>query len=97
MIGEDVPFALLRAIADLPDDELRSELAHLQTAEFLFETTLFPMEYTFTHILTHEVACASLLHQRRRSVHARIFEAVEMLYVGRLNEQVDRLAHHRSW
>ena len=57
VIGKDVPFALLQAIAELPEDALRRRLAHLQAAEFLYETSLFPdLEYTFKHALTHEVA-----------------------------------------
>ena len=57
VIGKDVPFALLHAIADLPEDGLRRGLSHLQAAEFLYETSLFPdLEYTFKHALTHEVA-----------------------------------------
>ena len=37
-------------------------LAHLQAAEFLYETRLFTeREYTFKHALTHEVAYGSLL------------------------------------
>src|SRR5262249_16674953 len=35
VIGTDVPFALLRAIADVPEETLHRGLAHLQTAEFL--------------------------------------------------------------
>ena len=51
-------------------------LAHLQAAEFLYETRLFPeQEYTFKHALTHEVAYGSLLQERRRVLHARIVEA----------------------
>ena len=57
VIGTDVPFALLRAIADLPEAALHRGLTHLQAAEFLYETRLFPEpEYTFKHALTHEVA-----------------------------------------
>ena len=34
--------------------------------------SLFPdLEYTFKHALTHEVAYGSLLHERRRALHAR--------------------------
>ena len=48
VIGTDVPFALLRAIADVPEAALHRGLAHLQAAEFLYETRLFPeQEYTF--------------------------------------------------
>ena len=38
MIGKDVPIALLQAIAELPEEALRPGLAHLQAAEFLYET-----------------------------------------------------------
>ena len=78
VIGKDVPFALLHAIAELSDDELHRALNQLQAAEFLYETRLFPdLEYTFKHALTHEVAYGSLLQERRRALHARIVDAME--------------------
>ena len=97
VIGKDVPFPLLQAITELSDEELRRGLTHLQAAEFLYETSLFPdLEYTFKHALTHEVAYGSLLHERQRALHARIVEAIETLYPDRLIEQVERLAHHAA-
>src|SRR5262249_34804796 len=75
--------------------ELRGCLARLQAAELLYETSLFPdLEYTFKHALTHDVAYASLLQDRRRALHARIVEAIEALHGARLEEQAERLAHH---
>ena len=54
--------AAVQAIAELPEAALHRGLAHLQAAEFLYETRLFPEhEYTFKHALTHEVAYGSLL------------------------------------
>jgi class 3 adenylate cyclase/tetratricopeptide (TPR) repeat protein len=95
VIGADVPFPLLQAVAELSEDELRAGLARLQAAEFLYERTLFPdLEYTFKHALTHEVAYESLLQDQRRRLHARIVEAFETLYPDRLAEQSDWLAHH---
>jgi tetratricopeptide (TPR) repeat protein len=95
VIGTDVPFLILRAITDEPEETLRRGLAHLQSAEFLYETALFPdPEYTFKHALTHEVAYASLLQDTRRVLHARIVAALERLHPERLAEQVERLAHH---
>jgi tetratricopeptide (TPR) repeat protein len=95
VIGTEVPFSLLQAIAELPEDMLHGGLAHLQAAEFLYETRLFPeREYTFKHALTHEVAYGSLLRERRRVLHARIVEALEALAPERVAEQVERLAHH---
>ena len=95
VIGTDVLCALLRAIADVPEAPLHGGLAHLQAAEFLYETRLFPEpEYTFTHALTHEVAYGSLLLERRRKLHARIVEVLEALAPDRVGEQAERLAHH---
>ena len=95
VIGTEVPLRLLQAIAELSEDALHRRLAHLQAAEFLYETHLFPeAEYTFKHALTHEVAYNSLLLERRRVLHARLIEALAALSPDRLAEQVDRLAHH---
>jgi predicted ATPase len=95
IIGRDVPFTLLQAIADVPQESLRPALAHLQDSEFLYETSVFlDIEYTFKHALTHEVTYASVLHDRRRLVDARIVEAIETLHPDRITEQVERLAHH---
>ena len=95
VIGKDIPFALLQAIAEGSKVTLHRGLARLQAAEFLYEASLFPeLEYTFKHALTHEVAYGSLPQERRCPLHAKIVEAIEHLYPDRLSEQVERLAHH---
>jgi tetratricopeptide (TPR) repeat protein len=95
VVGKDVPFALLQAIAELPDAALRRGLDHLQAAEFLYETGLYPdLEYAFTHALTHEVTYGGLLQERRRELHARIVDAIETLHRDRLGGEIERLAHH---
>src|SRR5262249_61191967 len=76
VIGTEVPWSLLQAIADAPEATLERGLAHLQAAEFLYETSLFPERvYTFKHALTHEVAYQSLLHERRRGLHPPVLPA----------------------
>jgi tetratricopeptide (TPR) repeat protein len=95
VIGKDVPGALLAAIAEQPEEALQRGLAHLQEAEFLYETRLFPdLEYTFKHALTHDVAYAGLLGERRRGLHSAVVTAIERRHAGRLVEHVERLAHH---
>jgi class 3 adenylate cyclase len=87
VIGTDVPLALLRAIADVAEATLHRGLVHLQAAELLYETHLFPEpEYTFTHALTHEVAYGSLLLEQRRRLHARVVAVLEQRHAGRLAE-----------
>jgi tetratricopeptide (TPR) repeat protein len=95
VIGNEVSLPLLQSIADLPEEALHRGLTHLQAAEFLYETCLFPVqEYTFKHALTHEVSYGSLLQERRQSLHAHIVKALERLSADLLAEQVERLAHH---
>ena len=97
VIGTEVPFPLLQAIGEVPEEALHRGLDHLQAAELLYETRLFPeREYTFKHALTHEVAYGGLLQERRRVLHGRIVAVLEALAAERLAEQVERLAHH-AW
>jgi class 3 adenylate cyclase/tetratricopeptide (TPR) repeat protein len=95
VIGPEVPVPLLQRVAGLAEDTLQRDLAHLQDTELLYETRLFPEQiYTFKHALTHEVAYGSLLLERRRVLHARIVEALEVFVGDQGTEQVERLAHH---
>jgi class 3 adenylate cyclase/tetratricopeptide (TPR) repeat protein len=95
VVGKDVPFALLQAMADMPDEALRRGLDHLQAGEFVYETGLYPdVEYSFRHALTHEVAYGSLLHDARKTLHGRVLEALERGEHGHAAEQPERLAHH---
>jgi tetratricopeptide (TPR) repeat protein len=95
VVGKDVPFALLQAIAELPDETLRRGLDHLQAAEFLHETGLYPdLAHSFKHALTHDVTYSGLLQERRRELHARIVDAIETLHRDRLGGDIEQLAHH---
>ena len=95
VIGKDVPFALLHAVAEAEEEAVHRGLVHLQAGEFLYETRLFPdAEYTFKHALTHEVTYGTLLQERRKALHVSILSAIERSYPERLTEHVERLAHH---
>jgi len=97
VIGRDVPFTLLQAIGEEPEEVLRRGLSTLQAAEFLYESRLFPdLEYTFRHALTQQVAYESLLGARRRALHTATAQALEALYAERLDQAYDRLAYHYS-
>ena len=95
VIGKQVPFVLLRGIADASEPDLRRGLAHLHAAGFLEEASLVSDgACSFKHPLTHEVAYTTLLQPRRRELHARVAEAIERLDGDRLVEHVERLAYH---
>jgi class 3 adenylate cyclase/tetratricopeptide (TPR) repeat protein len=95
VIGQDVPVDLLAEVAHVAPADLRMALVHLERAELLAERwgTAAP-EYRFTHSLTHSVAYETLLHERRRQLHAEIVTVMERLYAEHLDDHFDRLAHH---
>jgi class 3 adenylate cyclase/tetratricopeptide (TPR) repeat protein len=95
VIGRDVPLALLQDVVEQSVEALQAALGRLQTTEFLYESRLFPdVEYTFRHALTQEAAYEGLLHEQRRALHARVVKAIQRVDSARLEEQVERLAHH---
>jgi class 3 adenylate cyclase/tetratricopeptide (TPR) repeat protein len=95
VVGQDVPFSLLRSICGLTDEVLRHRLGNLQAAEFLYPTQLFPeLQYSFKHSLTRDVAYSGVLRDRRRAIHSRVLDAIEAVYADRLAEHVERLAYH---
>jgi len=95
VVGKDVPFTLLVAIADESEELLKQSLARLKAAEFLYQTALFPdLEYTFTHALTHDVTYGMILGAQRRDLNLRLMQTIEARAAGRLDEYVDRLAHY---
>jgi predicted ATPase len=94
-VGQEFSVELLQPIAGLDRERLDELLAELQAAEFLYQSRLLPeAHYTFKHALTHRVAYESLLKERRRAVHARLVKIIEARYGDRLDEHVERLAHH---
>ena len=53
VIGTEVPWPLLQAIADTSDEALYRSLAQLQAAEFLYETSLFPERALYLQARPH--------------------------------------------
>ena len=95
VIGTEVPWPLLQAIADTPDEALYRSLDHLQAAEFLYETSLFPEPaYTFKHALTQEVAYETLLREATAGAACPHRRGPRGARRGPVTEQVERLAHH---
>src|SRR5262245_27561260 len=95
VIGVIVPLSLLRLVAEFPEEDLRRYVSHLQTAEFLYETSLFPeVEYSFKHALTTEVAYGALLHERRTMLHGLIVKALEEMTENIPHDHLEQLAHH---
>jgi class 3 adenylate cyclase/predicted ATPase len=75
VLGRDFPHALLEAVADLEEAELRSALERLTEADILFIERDGPRSnYRFRHVLIQDAAYESLLKSRRRALHHRAAE-----------------------
>jgi predicted ATPase len=95
VIGKDIPFRLLQAIVEEPEEVIRRSIAHLQAAEFLYELHLFPEHvYTFRHALTQEVAYQSLLQRTRQHYHQHIAQVLAQRFPDALATRPELLAHH---
>jgi hypothetical protein len=97
VIGKDFPLNLVRHVTASPDYQLEPTLKGLQAGEFIYEQpALGEAEYTFKHALTQEVAYNSMLLERRRLLHERTGEAIEVLFEDRIDDHLTELAHHYS-
>jgi predicted ATPase len=95
VIGKEVPFALLQALAGQPEEVLRRGLGHLMAVEFLYETGLFPHHtFTFKHALTQEAAYQSLLKGTRQQYHAQIAQTLVECFPEIPERQPELLAYH---
>ena len=94
VIGQDVPFDVLKEVVAIEPSELGNILTRLQLGNFLDKGKSLPLTYSFKHALTHDVAYASLLREQRKLIHSRALQAVERVYADHLSEQLEILARH---
>jgi predicted ATPase/class 3 adenylate cyclase len=94
-IGREFPYALLRIVSRLPEDELRSALAGLIASELVFQRGVPPdAVYAFKHALVQDAAHGALLRSSRQQLHAQIAEALEAHFPDTLENQPELLAQH---
>lgn len=94
VIGRDFTRGVLEEIAGAASS-LERELESLCGAGLVQRTAIVPeAAYRFKHVLTQEVAYDTLLEHQRRSLHAAAARAIERRYSERLDEHLERLAHH---
>jgi predicted ATPase len=95
VIGTQVPWPVLQAIVELPEETLHRSLAHLHATEFLSESRPAPTgTYVFKHVLTQEAAYQSLLKHTRQHVHQRIAQVIETQWPETAQRQPEVLAQH---
>jgi predicted ATPase len=86
---------LLRAVADLPEDELQTAVVGLVNAELMFQRGTPPEAvYSFKHALVQHAAHGSLLRNTRQQLHARIAQALETYSPELMDIQPELFAQH---
>jgi class 3 adenylate cyclase/predicted ATPase len=94
-IGREFPYALLRTVADLPDNELQTGLGDLVSSELVFQRGAPPdAVYSFKHALVQNAAHGSLLRATRQQLHAQIAEALETDSPELMDTQPELFAQH---
>jgi class 3 adenylate cyclase/tetratricopeptide (TPR) repeat protein len=95
VVGREISTSILDAVAGLDPAELSEAAQHLRQAELLYDVPPFEQRLlAFRHPLIQEVAYRSLLHERRRELHSKVAQAIEMLFKDRAEERASLLAYH---
>jgi class 3 adenylate cyclase/predicted ATPase len=94
-IGREFSHALLASVVRQPEAELRSALDRLIVAGLLFRRGVPPhATYLFKHALVQDAAYGTLLREPRRTLHARIAEAIESEFAESAESRPELLARH---
>jgi len=87
VIGREFDEPTLAAVVEEAAPQLREALQKLKDTEFVYEQSLYPIaEYIFKHPLTHEVALASQLQERRKRLHAAVARVIEAAHAKDLEQ-----------
>jgi class 3 adenylate cyclase/predicted ATPase len=97
VIGREFGHALLAAVAQKPEPELRAALDRLIDAGLLFREGIAPhATYLFKHALVQDAAYSTLLREPSRELHARVAQTLESQFADIVEKQPELLARHST-
>jgi len=95
VFGVRVSHDMLRAVCEMPADELFGAISELRRADMLLESTEErEIVYDFTHPLLQDTVHAELGQARARMLHARVAECMEQYYGSNALAHASELAYH---
>jgi class 3 adenylate cyclase/predicted ATPase len=95
VVGREFSNDVLRHVAGFPVGTLESAIVALERAGIVRPTDdATATSYVFRHALVQETAYNTLLHSRRRELHARIAATLEQHFADTVASQPALLAHH---
>jgi hypothetical protein len=96
-LGRQFSHELISAVAQMPQHKVNDALVQLVRAELIFQHGTPPdAEYTFKHALVQDATYSTLLHSRRRQLHAEIAAILERRFPEIAAAQPQLMAHHFS-
>lgn len=94
-LGREFDYALIEAVAEIPEAALRAGLNTLVEAGLLIDEGMPPhVRYAFKHALIQEAAYHSLLRSTRQTHHLRIAAALIERFPETARTQPELLAYH---
>ncbi len=86
---------LKEVLVKLPANEIQSALDWLTEREYIqSDMGTLSDDYTFKHVLVSDAVYSTLLQRDRRDLHSDVAEAIEKIYIGKLDGQIELLANH---
>jgi predicted ATPase len=94
-IGREFSHALLAAVVNKPEADLRAALDRIVAAGLLFGQGVAPhATYLFKHALVQDAAYDTLLREPRRALHAHIAETLQRQFGDIAENRPEILARH---
>lgn len=94
-IEREFTYELIRIVTGYSESDLLSYLSALRDSELIYERGIYPEStYIFKHALTLEVVYGLILSEKRKMLHEKIGNAIEILYNENIHEYYGVLVRH---
>ncbi len=95
VIGRSFSFQLLAEISQIDVDELFTVIEKAQQMGIIISSSEGPERpFTFAHELVRQTLLAGIAGPRRQQLHARVADAIELVYPGAVEERAGEIADH---
>ena len=96
-LGREFSYELVKAVSDLDESTLASELGKFVQAEILFQKGRVPTStYIFKHALLEDALYNAMVKSHRQQCHDRIAQTLVSQFALTVQVQPEVVAHHFS-
>ena len=95
VIGRSFSFQLLTGISQIDVDELFTVIEKAQQMGIIVPSAEGPEQpFTFAHELVRQTLLAGISPPRKQQLHARVADAIELIYPGAVTERAGEITDH---